>query len=207
MQCLPHQYSLTDFHLPFLSLFKNQEGEIFTYTAIDLLNANGKYEEALEKINILLENDPSDEQALITKSGIFMKMGDFASAQSVLNNILKKNPESYSARRSLVQVLLRTGWYEQANSIIVPLMVETPSDTALLLMKGQLSMALNNYEQAIQELIKAKTLETDNLFASELLVKAYENSGELRSAISEVNHLLRNSFFAQCRLWSSYSIY
>ncbi len=176
------------------SLFENQEGEVFIYTAIELLNANGKYEEALEKVETLLEKNPDDEQAKITKSGIFMKLGDFASAQSVLNSILKKNPESYSARRSLVQVLLRTGWFEQANNIIVPLMEENPSDTALVLMKGQLSMATDNYEQAIQELLKAKTLETDNLFASELLVRAYENSGDLRSAISEVNHLLRNSF-------------
>lgn len=176
------------------SLFKNQDGEVFIYTAVDLLNANGQYNEALEKIDTLLKRNPKDEQAKITKADIYMKLGDFGSAQSILNGILKTNPSSFPARRALVQVLLRTGWFEEANNIVIPLVQENPTDTALMLMKGQISIAMNNYEQAIDELIKAKTLDSENLYASELLVKAYENSGDLRSAILEVNHLLRNSF-------------
>ena len=174
--------------------FSKQNDPLFVYTAVDLYKANQQYAEALQRIDGLINEQPGLIKALQVKSDLLLGTRDFEGAKSLSEQILSLDPTSFEARKNLSVVYFNLQQYEASQALVDKLLEERKDEFALVILEGRLRFAQNEYEDALNAFSRAKDIDSSSPYPSEFLVQLYKQKGELDTAISELDSLLRQFF-------------
>ena len=180
----------------FLEHFSNQTDRLFVYYRIELYRKNGMLTEALDTILERLKLAPDDKLVTLLHAEVLIGMRRLEDSEPVLLSILddKTNPYNIEAKRNLAFVYVVAEKIDEAKPLIDELLIDFPQDPYLLMMHGEVLLANNVMDKAIDELLLAKNLIENNPRPSELLIDVYIKQGELERAMSELNGLVRTQF-------------
>jgi len=122
-----------------------------------------QYEEALPYFEKVLEIDPTNIDALKSKSFILLLRGEFEEASSILDVVLELNPNDRFALNLKIMVLGNID-PEKAGTYLIKL-AELDADIQSLLLKSQEHYKRSELEDALSYLNKVLEIEPDHLEA------------------------------------------
>ena len=80
--------------------------EPYEFLAAKLASAEGRYDEALDRMNAVLQKNPGEPVLLYERAMMLIDAGRIEKAESELRAVTEKNPEFYDAQRVLGRLLL-----------------------------------------------------------------------------------------------------
>ena len=138
-----------------------------------LLAKKGVYEKAIADLNVVLQQDSKNTDALTDRGGYFFAIKKYDSAlvdfQSVIN-LAPEKPSGYNDAANTLQILNRKG---EASALFTTALARPSSDSAALLsFYGKHLMGENNFADAVKQYQKAIVLSGNKLYAED-----YNNAG------------------------------
>jgi len=113
----------------------------------DLLRSE-QYEEALSYIEEVLEKDPTNLDALKTKSSILFRIGEFEEASSTLDKVLELNPNDIESLNLKMIILGNLGESHEAGTYFLRIS-ELNQKIQAFVLKGQLHYQRAEFEDAL----------------------------------------------------------
>ncbi len=135
----------------------------------ELLTRMGRYEEALKLYDRKLLRYPGDESLLYSRSFLYEAMDRVDDAIRELEALLKKNPEDPVALNALGYTLAdRTTRYKEAERYISKALEKSPNSPAIVDSMGWVQFRLGHYDEAVEYLQRAWSLDRDPEIAAHL---------------------------------------
>ena len=131
--------------------------------AVDMMQAQAqlfasqeRYDEALEKYEQVIEYRPDDENTVLGKAELLLRMGRLDDAIDVYRDAVDRWPDSAIALNALGYTLAdRTTRYKDAEKLIKKALKIDPTNPAIIDSHGWVLYKLGRYEEARAELEKA----------------------------------------------------
>jgi len=153
--------------------------------------AEGKLDEALEKINKVIEKDSKIMQARQVRAQIFLKQNKFKEAIEDCKEALKTDPEYEAAIFSLAHAYKRLKKYDEAIAGYKRLMQLDPRDYNPPLNLGKIYLEMKDVDKAISHLQKAIDIDPErSAMAHNLLGAAYLEKKMPEQAEQEIRKAL-----------------
>jgi len=168
---------------------QNPELSIQIYLAeIEILNAAGRYADAMTVVTAALESKPEQVDLLYARSLIAEKTGDMKTAEADLRVLLEVEPENAHALNALGYMLSNhTQRYQEALDYIERALKLLPNEPAVIDSIGWINFRLGNLPLAEQHLRRAYELNKDAEIASHLaeVLWAQGKKEETRALLKE----------------------
>jgi predicted Zn-dependent protease len=123
------------------------------------------------------------------KAAILIKLKKWDLAKPLVKQVLDKQPTHFSARFNLSTIYAEEQNHQEANAILSELSQQHDNNVQVLIMLARMQTQLSNTENAVFNLQKALTLQTDNVQALELLSDIYQQKNQLVKAVRQLNNL------------------
>ncbi|MEA3283322.1 MAG: tetratricopeptide repeat protein, partial [Euryarchaeota archaeon] len=170
---------------------KELEGKIWRYE-VGLLFSEGRYEDALEVFEKVLEINPEDESALSLKGLALVDLGRYEDALKALDKALEINPEDGFALSQKGLALVDLGRHRDAIEILNKALKIDPKDENTLQNKGIALLELKRCDEALDAAEKAKevaTSESSMIDAALIMIKAHISLDRKSDATSEMEKI------------------
>jgi tetratricopeptide (TPR) repeat protein len=157
----------------------------------NVLAAQGEEHEALEQYATLLQNNPNHLEAISRRGAIFLRQGNRPEAIKCLREFVALSPADSKAWITLLETLTEL---DQGSAVIAAAAeaVEAGNDHAdIYMLRGRALLDDRQYDAAITDLRRAKTLNDRNGEVHFLLARAYAERGKLKPALQSVNRALQ----------------
>ena len=161
------------------------------------------YTKALEVTPKFAEDTDRYVEPLLARGAVYIKLGNYQSAQDDFNLAIKRNPDFYETYLSRATIYLGETDYQKAiEDLNLALYLNLDSPVAFL-RRGSIRGELGEYEKAIydfNEVIESKA-EDASIYYTDAYYKqglAYLNLGETQKAIDDFNQAInRDSNYAE----------
>jgi len=125
--------------------------------------ANGfQHRAALASFTHALELDPSCQQALTWKGGVFSHLGLLREADELLKEALELRPDDSGAGALLVQNAYYDNRFDEADEMAARSLTRNPTDSQLLSFRPAAALYTNRLEDAETQIHQARQLLPDN---------------------------------------------
>jgi len=101
------------------------------------LTAAGRYDEAQDQLNYLLEYQPDNTLFVVAEAKLEAKQGKFMEAQQRLQAALRFKPDNHPLNTTLAEVLMDAGSYSQAELVLTEHTQRRPKDDYLWYMLAE----------------------------------------------------------------------
>lgn len=163
----------------------------FSYLA-QLYLDQGQYSEAINTLQKIPAAD-MDPAALVMLGQAYMETRDYAKAEAVYQQALEQDPDNQELERYYAEALMASGKTDEARSQLEKILKADSNDGATLLRLGHLDRVEGRFDQAREELEKARTTMRDNPEVAYELVLLEDAVGNDDKAISLVQGLLKDT--------------
>ena len=168
------------------------------------LSQKGQHDEALTRIDSLLESYPDNVGILLCKGDIYMAMENYEESHKVFDRILEIEPENLASKIRHSEIFIKEGKYEDAKDILMELAHTRPYDNyirGLIQKSNQLIVETNlkklTEEQDEKQLHKLK-IQTAwayyQSFVAKDAAKLLESFEPFPGEVIEYNNLLGRSY-------------
>ena len=123
--------------------------------AIEELRDLGNFNEAIQKIDRIIEEFPEYRRAQMVKGNILQKQPNLAEAANIYKRILSTEPKNLNARIELARVYSQSGQVESAIALLEKTDRLLGSNSLVFMQLGALNQALEEWEAARQWYEKA----------------------------------------------------
>lgn len=133
-----------------------------TYAALAFLNLKqGKVDEALNNVTIVLTKEPDNMEAIYVRSMVYAAKKDMQSAINDITRVLLTSPsdKAYLQRGSYNEIM---GQFPSALADYATVLKNNPNSTTALLRRAGIYEKLENYKSAIADLNKVSDLNKGN---------------------------------------------
>jgi tetratricopeptide (TPR) repeat protein len=152
----------------------------------------GQYSDAIETLEKIPTSD-RDPAALVMLGQAYMESRDYAQAVTVYRQALNQDPDNQELERYYAEALMASGKTQEARTQLQKILKADPNDGATLLRLGHLDRIEGQFDQARQELEKARTALRDNPEVVYELVLLEDAVGNDDKAISLIQGLLKQT--------------
>lgn len=152
----------------------------------------GQYSDAIETLEKIPAAD-RDPAALVMLGQAYMDSRDYAQAVAVYQQAAEQDPDNQELDRYYAEALMASGKTQEARAQLEKILKADPNDGATLLRLGHLDRIEGQFDQARQELEKARTALRDNPEAIYELVLLEDAVGNEDKAISLIQGLLKQT--------------
>jgi tetratricopeptide (TPR) repeat protein len=182
--------------------------ETTTTMFINALIKDEKYREALEKVGVLLKDDPDDIQYNGLLAEIYRGQGETNKAFEVYNDLITRNPDNPGIQLALMEFLLNQKNYSDLITLLknVAANDRVEKERKIELFAGLIGMEeiVKDYFTAMEDAIFTleKEYESDQIIVL-LRPDLYEKSGKLSKAaerLEELSKAMPENYFAQEKL-------
>lgn len=140
----------------------NQEAIALIQLGAELLIQKSRLDDAMTLYNRALESDPESVDLLYTRAMLADKMGNFELFEKDLRMILEINPKDVETLNALGFGLAdKTERYQEAQVLVKQALDLRPNAYHILDSMGWVSYRLGQYDQALEYLNKAKSIQDD----------------------------------------------
>jgi tetratricopeptide (TPR) repeat protein len=152
-----------------------------------LLTANvhyyeGRYREALNAYEEILEYDPKNLDALINKGWSLTMLGNEGEAVRIADQITEIDPQNLVALDIKATTLLNSGYDLESLAITEKILKRDPNNKSAIQSKGILLANLTKFEESIPFLEKANKESPNTMFILERLGASYKMTGRKKEA-------------------------
>jgi len=116
--------------------------------AADRLNEAGDQADAFERLRPVLASDPSDRDANLALSRLYLGARRPEEALRVAEAVLVRDPRNIEARRSAVEAALATGDRARAEGLLAGAQSSNPRDSRVLLLEARVARAAGDETRA-----------------------------------------------------------
>lgn len=162
---------------------------MYQLTMARQFEAMGKFDQAIQLYQQLLQQNPTDLQAGISLSNVYLRLLRLEEAQQLSAKILDANPASMPIRIVLAKVSFYLGNIEQLYSVLDQ-GYEIAQDEHDLVMLGSCSKDLGLMEQAKACFMKVLDINPQNFSANDSLGVVYSTLGDKQASISHYKKAL-----------------
>ena len=152
----------------------------------------GEYDQAIDLLGKLPEDD-RDSSLLGMLAYAYGQNHDVDKSSETFEKALAQEPDNQELRRSYADVLMGNGRSEAAREQLKKILQADPQDGSTYLRLGQLDRQIGQFDQARQELERARTLMPDNPEVSYQQALLEDSVGNEDKAIQIVQDLLKKS--------------
>lgn len=144
----------------------------------------GEYELAREVAEEVASQMPDNLLAINLKAVIAVAQKKYVEGRSLFNSVLVRDPSFDPARINLIKLDIVEKKFDAARQTLDELAALDPTDKAVLRTYAELSIALNEYVQAVEYLERVLTLDRYAVPDAVLLSRVLEVLGESQEALS-----------------------
>jgi len=152
----------------------------------------GQYSDAIDTLEKIPASD-RDPATLVMLGQAYMDSRDYGQAVAAYQQALAQDPDNQELERYYAEALMASGKTQDARAQLQKILKADPNDGATLLRLGHLDRIEGQFDQARQELEKARTILRDNPEAIYELVLLEEAVGNDDKAISLIQGLLKQT--------------
>lgn len=171
-------------------LADNKKPDTILFRA-SLLASIGRYQESLIDAQSLLKTAPEKLDYQLLNIDLFIRLEDFEQANTLLETLLQQSPNNLAGLIHQSRIRFASGDFQGAHTNIQKVLENDKANFAALLLNGQILIKQNRLNDAIDQLIAAKTINPTSASPRELLISIYKQQNTLNLAISELNQLLK----------------
>jgi len=153
------------------------------------LDELGRYDEAVQCLQIAQKHDPADPAILFTLGLCHERRSQLDIATQYYNDALNFCPQLRNAHERLAAINIHNGDVSQAIEHYVLLCRWDPECVDIRLALANLLLADGRFQDAIHEVERALTSEPDNWVAHNDLASAYEQAGLIHEAIEQLHQI------------------
>ena len=107
-----------------------------------------RFEEAIEKYDIILQNEPGNVVALNNKGYSFSKLRDYSKSLICYDECLEKNPKDKTVLLNKISLFRKVGEFDKALSICEKLLKNNPDDMIVLYHKLRILKKLCKFQES-----------------------------------------------------------
>jgi putative PEP-CTERM system TPR-repeat lipoprotein len=156
------------------------------------LEANSqRYADALISANKLIQLQPQNLNYQNLQADLNIRVGNFSQATSLLNEILSKDPENIAALINLSRVQFSQRELSQSRNTIEKVIALQGTNISALMLHAQILLKQENLDGAIETLLTAKAIASNEAGPHELLANIYRQQKKYSIALNEINALLK----------------
>lgn len=178
-----------------LSIDQEHEESLFLLSKAYI--RNGEDKKAYKTLKKILECDNEHTDAHFLLATLFFRSNKMENARVELDRVLENEPShlegkilaqkidqetSYGSVQDEAQKLYEQQQYIKARSVISTLLEEYPDDPSILLLAGNIAVALGEYKEAMQFFEKARALDPEDSECKYALGRLYLLEGKYKSA-------------------------
>jgi tetratricopeptide (TPR) repeat protein len=156
-----------------------------------LLASLERFEESLIDAQSLLEITPDRLDYQLLNIDLFIRLKDFERANVLLEKVLLQDPNNIAGLIHKSRIRFASGDLQGAYTSIQKVVEMDKANFSALLLNGQILIKQTRLNDAIDQLIAAKTVNATSTSPRELLISIYKQQDNLELAISELNQLLK----------------
>lgn len=154
----------------------------------------GDYTQAIDLIKKIPENDvDSDPSLLALLAYDYSQSHDYKQAVATYQKALDQDADNQDLRRAYAEALMSAGKTAEARAELGKILKAEPDDGITYLRLGRLDRQEGNFDQARQELERAKSLMRDNLEVPYELVLLEDALGNDDKAVVMLQDILKSS--------------
>ncbi|MHB1685891.1 MAG: tetratricopeptide repeat protein [Ignavibacteriaceae bacterium] len=155
-----------------------------------LLMMNGKYKEASQELNSIVQKDPTNEEALYNLGLSYQSMSDFSNSADALNKAIKYEPEDTRILIALGNDYYSSGTMDEAESVLSKAFLLDSTSVQIKLFLGKIYMAEKKWERALEIYSGLAVTDSTNSYFYEQLGKCKSSLGDIDGAL--VNYKCAN---------------
>jgi tetratricopeptide (TPR) repeat protein len=143
-----------------------------------------------------LEKIPAGEMdpaALVMLGQAYMQSRDYDKALAAYTQALEQDPDNQELRRGHAEALMAAGKTAEARTELQKILRTDPNDAQTWLRLGHLDRVEGKFDEAREELTKAKNLQSDNAEITYEQVLLEETTGNDDKAVALIQGLLKDS--------------
>jgi len=163
----------------------------------------GKYDDALEHVNQLIEMDDGLVDAYLVKAQIYNGLKNRPAAMLAISEAIEKRPENTRLRMQYARMLVQEKRFDQALEHFLVLKKLIPDNENVLLSLGLLSIELNNDMQAKEYLQELLNKGYHNQQAHYYLGRIQQNQGEDLAAIANYDQVYEGEYWLDAKIRSA----
>ena len=145
-----------------------------------------KYTEARDELQQVLRGAPNHMPSVLLSGATAYALGTYEQAEADLNKFLHRYPGSAYARKLLAATWLKKGQAERALDVLKPALTKDTRDPQLLVLAGDICMAMKEYGQATEYLEKALALDPKDSAVRTTLGVSQLAKGDTERAVAEL---------------------
>ncbi len=115
----------------------------------------------------------------------YLSRGDMPKALSEFAALSSKYPNDLSVQKTYIQILIMNRKLDEASKLADDLLKKSPQDAESLILKGQIQLQANKFDESVQTLQQACKNAPDNALGHYQLGLAYKGKGNTQQAQSE----------------------
>ncbi|MGI8906980.1 MAG: tetratricopeptide repeat protein [Candidatus Sumerlaeaceae bacterium] len=157
----------------------------------NVLAALGEEHEALEQYSTILRESPNSLEAISRRGAIFLRQGNRPEAIKCLREFVALSPNDVKAWTTLLETLTEM---DNGPAVIAAAgdAIESGNDSSeIFMLRGRALLDDRQYDAAITDLRRARTLNERNGEIHFLLARAFAERGRLKHALLSVNRALQ----------------
>jgi len=163
----------------------------------------GKYDDALEHVNQLIEMDDGLVDAYLVKAQIYNGLKNRPAAMLAISEAIEKRPENTRLRMQYARMLVQEKRFDQALEHFLVLKKLIPDNENVLLSLGLLSIELNRDMQAKEYLQELLNKGYHNQQAHYYLGRIQQNQGEDLAAIANYDQVYEGEYWLDAKIRSA----
>jgi lipopolysaccharide assembly protein B len=152
----------------------------------------GQYEVSIELYKQVLSLDPKSFYAKFSLAVVYQKIGQFRQAKTLYYQLLKSNPEKQEEIIGNILAILIEESPRDALYLLSRLTLQNPKSAYVFAQAAVAYEKLKNYEQAINLLQKAASIDAKNLGYKYNLAVIYDKIGQYEKAIELYSDIVKN---------------
>lgn len=172
-------------------LYRNDPSDEVIVKALMLVTSNSGEKDELKKYSEELLVIDNTKRNQLLQIQMYLEVELFDEAEVKLDSFTRENPEDAAAILFKAWLAMRKGQLPQALELIDRNLKVAPENAAGWRLRGQVNKSLGNFNQAVEDLQKAKNINPD-LKNRVLLASAYRRVGQLPAAIGELVDVLKS---------------
>ncbi len=177
-------------------LYPDQRLDIFLIQA-QIHDKQKNYKKAFNILTKALQEFPTEEEALYSRSLIADKLDDLATAESDLNKILTQDPKNVSALNALGYTLTeKTTRYSEAESYLKQALALEPDEGSIIDSYGWLKFKQGDFQAALKHLLNAREKLKDTSAENETIAHIAEVLWVLNKKM-EARQLIKEAMLKQ----------
>ncbi|MBM3236723.1 tetratricopeptide repeat protein [Candidatus Poribacteria bacterium] len=151
----------------------------------------GKYKEAAEQCEIILQANPNETQIREALATIYFELNHYEDAILMSQRLLQKDPNNAQAREVLARVYIQQKKYAEATAECQEILRAHPDNLEILAMLSSLYLAMENPDESIRLLKQVLDKEPNNENANYWIAMAYEIKDDVDNAIKYMRETIR----------------